>query len=818
MPDRKSAKHAADKQQRYRNAKAPTIGPEEIADLPENTLCIIRQRGLCRVQTGFTIKTASIPAEYERTEHAHANLDERRAASLAHDLRTCLRPLMQSLPIDAGLLVEYHFNGAGMPAPGIDIQIMVETAALDELHARQQAQVLSQELEIALRALSAWYAFAPRLFSEATAHYTHVTLIRPRTRALSSKVNALGFRGKIQASPPILFVAATAHPQSGYSLAYRRRESLTSTIAAAQAYAMPSLFTARIRRQAQITHPSQALIDGATQCWHEGDAAPKVLDELSAKAARAWLDMLDTQPECFSIDLKIHSISRVPATLARLFGAEIFPSVPIELIALPSTEHWKSALDTSTRLAPAEDLPPLLPDPEHLLRLGFSKHLQNVAITLPHTGLVLGTMEIGGMQQTVKLAHADRSRHVYLLGATGTGKSTLLYNMIRQDIQAGFGLAMMDPHGDLFDLLIANMPEERIKDVWLIDPSDPDCGFCLNPFDLGNDPSDSQINRAINDLIDIFSQLFDMRSAGGPAFEQYFRNTCLLALYGVYEGEKRATLETVIRILREKSFRQECLRTCKNEAVIGFFHSAVETSGDQSFANYVPYISSKLTRFFDNPLLRKILLGPKTSINLRYAMDQRQIILVNLAKGAIGGQDARLLGMLLTNKLFADALARADLARNKRTPFYLYLDEFQNFTTVAIADSLSEARKYGLYLTLAHQTLGQLINHNLAYPGLMRDAVLGNAATKLLMRVGLEDAEMLSAQVRPYFSTRTLAELPDRQVLGRLLVNNRPSPPFVFSTWAADDFVSPAQAEKTTVRIQRASRARHAVLSETAFN
>jgi type IV secretory pathway TraG/TraD family ATPase VirD4 len=374
--------------------------------------------------------------------------------------------------------------------------------------------------------------------------------------------------------------------------------------------------------------------------------------------------------------------------------------------------HPSEIADVSNLLPYPHWLPPLFPSPPLLERGNFLRHYSNPSIALPSAGLELGRMQCGGMEHPVFIAQADRSRHMYVLGATGTGKSTLIYNMVRQDLEAGRGVALIDPHGDLFEQVLSAVPRDRIDDVVIIDPSDKEHPVGLNPLDLPSDVSPVVLNRTLNALFDMFEQFYDMRVAGGPIFETYFRNLFKLAVAApksVYRDHP-LSLGSLSRILRDRELLKAILQEFSaSDPVRTFFEQAEKTVGEGGFENVVPYITSKLNRLVDNPLISSMLCSPKRTIDFRKVMDEKKILLVNLAKGEIGAQDARLLGMLITNYLFEAALERADSPKEGRVPFYYYLDEFQNFTTSTIADVLAEARKYGLHMILANQTLSQLI-------------------------------------------------------------------------------------------------------------
>jgi hypothetical protein len=276
-----------------------------------------------------------------------------------------------------------------------------------------------------------------------------------------------------------------------------------------------------------------------------------------------------------------------------------------------------------------------------------------------------------------------------------------------------------------------------------------------------------------------------MDVAGGPIFELYFRNTLKLAVSAPREiyTDSHLSFESVARIMRDSDLRNKILTSLStSDPVRTFFEQTLRIRGESGFENMVPYVTSKLSRFVDNPLLKSIICSPKRTINFHDVIEKKKILLVNLSKGNIGAFDTRMIGMLITNYVFEAALERADSSQSDRAPFFYYLDEFQNFTTDTVVDMLAEARKYGLHLILANQTLSQLINSDLSHKRALLEAVMGNIATKLCMRVGLDDAKLLESYFLPQFNKNTSSQLPDRYVIARMQVNGRPSEPFVFST------------------------------------
>lgn len=486
---------------------------------------------------------------------------------------------------------------------------------------------------------------------------------------------------------------------------------------------------------------------------------------------------------------------------------------------LPCT-NASVGLDLTTAMPFSGSLPPLLANPEALRDLDFPRHHVNSALRLPQDGLLLGAAQVGGFEHEVRLRQADRSRHVYMVGGTGVGKTKAIFHMIRQDMDKGGGLALGDPAGDLFEEVLEHVPDHRLKDVVVIDPSDASMAVGLNPLDLGDNPSPLAVNHLTGDLLDIFDHLYDMKTAGGPGFEQFFRYTMLLAATAPYESPSRQdgcpSFFTVLALLRDKDWRDWVLSKARmsflgehmaNE-VVEFFKAAEATSGETSFRNWVPYISNKLTRFTDNPLLRPLLCSRRRTIDFRKIMDEQKILLVNLSKGAIGALDAKMIGMLITKGLFGAAMSRFDLPRARRVPFTYYCDEFQDYLSPDIGAVLDQGRKWGLQMVLGHQSIGQLRT------GTSRatlDAVLGNVPTRLIFRTGIEDAALLEQALQPQINRLTLSQLADRQVAARLLIDNKVSMPFIFTTQTVLEDRSQAERVQSAASARKFSRERYGI-------
>ncbi len=393
---------------------------------------------------------------------------------------------------------------------------------------------------------------------------------------------------------------------------------------------------------------------------------------------------------------------------------------------------------------------------------------------LPDSGLLLGVNRVRGSETSIYMTADDRLRHFYTIGQTGTGKTTFLKNMIAQDIAAGEGVCFIDPHGvDIQDVL-SYVPKSRYEDVIYFDPSHTDRPMGLNMLEY--DPRfPEQKTFVVNEMLSIFDKLFDMKTAGGPMFEQYFRNSVLLTIEDPASG---ATLLDVSRVLASKEFRELKLSRCKNPVVIQFWREVADKAGGEAaLANIVPYITSKFDNFLSNEIMRPIIAQEKSAFNFREIMDNKKILLVNLAKGRLGDLNANLIGLILVGKMLMASLSRVDSFGKDLPPFYLYIDEFQNVTTPSIASILSEARKYKLALIIAHQFIKQLDEK-------IKDAVFGNVGSLAMFRVGAEDAEFLAKQLEPVFTEQDLINLDNRNAYMKLLVAGRPVRPFSLETVA----------------------------------
>lgn len=378
----------------------------------------------------------------------------------------------------------------------------------------------------------------------------------------------------------------------------------------------------------------------------------------------------------------------------------------------------------------------------------------------------------------------DRRSHIYLIGKTGTGKSTLLETFMRHDLLSGNGFTLLDPHGDLIAKIKANIPQERANQVIDFDVPDARQPFGFNP--LSGIPI-SKRPLAASGMLQVFKHLWS--ESWGPRLEHILRNSLLTLL-----DQKDAALSDILRLLHDSKFRKEAVEKIENEEVKKFWLEEYNKYPERLRAEAIAPLQNKVGAFITNPLLGRIFNKPEKPLRLRKIMDESKILLVNLAKGKIGEDTALLLGSLLISRLGLAALSRSDTEQNQRRDHYLYLDEFHSFTTLSLASMLSELRKYRLNLILAHQYLAQL-------DPAIRDAVLGNVGSIIAFRVGATDAELLAPEFAPEITATDLTNLPNYHIYLKMMIDGAVSKPFSAVTINPDllhqNNPSPDQAAST---------------------
>lgn len=363
------------------------------------------------------------------------------------------------------------------------------------------------------------------------------------------------------------------------------------------------------------------------------------------------------------------------------------------------------------------------------------------------------------------IRRADRRAHLYILGKTGTGKSTLLESLMFDDVQKGFGFALLDPHGDLVKRIKSSVSQSRRFDIIDFDVPNKNQPYGFNP--LANVSIDKR-PLACSGLIQVFKHLWN--DSWGPRLEHILRN-CLLTLLDY----PQATLLDILKLLSDRQFRQKILPYIQNEQIREFWLKEFDKYPERLRAEAISPIQNKVGAFLSHPLLQKILTNPEKPLSLRKIMDEGKILLVNLAKGSVGEDVANLLGSLLISRFDLAALSRADIPEPERCDYTLYLDEFHNFTTQSLVLMLSELRKYRLSLVLAHQYLTQLEFG-------IRDAILGNVGTMIIFRIGAGDAEVFAQEFAPQFSITDFTNLPNYHIYLKMMIGGKISAPFSAQT------------------------------------
>jgi len=372
----------------------------------------------------------------------------------------------------------------------------------------------------------------------------------------------------------------------------------------------------------------------------------------------------------------------------------------------------------------------------------------------------------------------NRRGHMYVVGMTGTGKSTLICNMASHDINAGYGLALIDPHGDLAEEVLDSVPSSRVNDVIYLNAFDLEYPLAFNPLQqVAADQRYLVASGIISTLKKVWSESW------GPRLEHILRHALLTLL-----ENPRSTLLDLPRLLTDEQFRELALRRVTQPEVRAFWFSEFGRYSSWMRSEAVSPILNKLGQFVTSIPLRNIVGQQKSAVNFRAIIDEGKILIANLSKGQIGEDNCSLLGAMIVTHIQLAALSRANLPEARRRPFYFYVDEFHDFLTLSFADILSASRKYGLNLVLAHQNLMQIDEK-------LRAAILGNAGTIISFRVGVEDAELLAKAFYPVFGESDLVNLPNYHIYLKLLIDGAPSQPFSAVTLAPGSSITSHKQE-----------------------
>ncbi len=409
-------------------------------------------------------------------------------------------------------------------------------------------------------------------------------------------------------------------------------------------------------------------------------------------------------------------------------------------------------------------------------------HLPSKAVTTPHiywlsarsapasekipmSGLFLGRSIFRGTERPVYISDEDRQRHMYMIGRTGTGKTTLLKTMMLQDIMAGKGIAFIDPHGDAAEELLTLIPPHRAEDVVYFDPGDTARPFGMNMLEAA---TEDEKHFVVANILGLMYKLFDPNKTGiiGPRFEHGVRNAMLTVM-----SKPGNTFVEVMRVMADPEYVKELLPLVNDPIIRRYWTDQIAHTSDFHKSEVLDYTVSKFGRFITNKMMRNIIGQSDSSFNMRQIMDEGKILIVNLSKGRMGEENSNFLGLVLVPKILTAAMSRADMPEDQRRDFYLYVDEFQNFATETFSTILSEARKYHLNLIVANQFIGQM-------PEDVKNAVFGNVGTLISYRVGVTDANFLQHEFAPVFTEADLVNIEARHVYVKTQVKGEPVPPF----------------------------------------
>lgn len=501
-----------------------------------------------------------------------------------------------------------------------------------------------------------------------------------------------------------------------------------------------------------------------------------IIDAIENKAGHAAFEVLIRVVVSSNVSHRAQSIlNNIKATFALYDspgrnGFKFVPARDIDsfitsyILRFFPQENTSSVLN-SVELATLFHFPGQSSIPTTQLERQLSKQVDGPR-NVPERGLLLGYNIFRGSKKKINIDLNDRRRHMYIVGQTGTGKSTMLENLILQDMLNGDGFAFIDPHGDVAEKLLSMVPKERTEDVVYFCPADMEYPLGLNLFEFDHpDQQDFLIQEAINMLY----KLYDPQHQGiiGPRYEHWFR----MAARTIMADPNGATFIDIPKVFTDNDYAKEKLKYVKDQVVLDFWNKEMASTSDYHKSEVLGWFVSKFGAFMANEMMRNIIGQNKSAFNLRDIMDNKKILLVNLSKGRTGELNSKLLGMIFVMKFQAAAMSRSNIDEDERVDFCLYVDEFQNFATDSFASILSEARKYRLNLIVANQFTTQLTDE-------VRDAVFGNVGTIMAYRVGTQDAEFLAKQFQPVFDTDDLQRIPNGNSAVRMLIGGIPAQPF----------------------------------------
>ena len=415
---------------------------------------------------------------------------------------------------------------------------------------------------------------------------------------------------------------------------------------------------------------------------------------------------------------------------------------------------------------------------------------------IPKTGLYLGKSMYRGITRKVHISEGDRLRHSYIIGKTGVGKSELLTDLIMQDIREGRGVCFIDPH-DTVEKILEMIPPDRAEDVIYFNPSDIERPMGLNMLEAS---TEEERHFVVTSIVGLMYKLYDPHKTGiiGPRFEHAIRNAMLTVMC-----EPGTTFVEVVRCLTDSKYVQELLPKVKDPIIRRYWTDQIAQTSDFHKSEVLDYIVSKFGRFVTNKMMRNIIGQSESAFNFRKVMDEGKILLINLAKGRIGEENSNFLGLILVPKLLIAAMSRQDVPEEQRKSFYVYVDEFQNFATPDFAQILSEARKFGLSLTVANQFIGQMDEE-------VKNAIFGNVGTLLAFRVGVTDANYLQHEFQPTFTETDLINVERFNAYVKTIVDNEPVPPFSMDLTKDMGKIRALRSQKMSEMVKQLSRLKFA--------
>ena len=445
----------------------------------------------------------------------------------------------------------------------------------------------------------------------------------------------------------------------------------------------------------------------------------------------------------------------------------------------------------------------------HLPNIRFNKYpkiaWQNFKIApapsnLPTEGLLIGHNIFRGEKKEVRMKNEDRFRHFYVIGQTGTGKSSIMQLMARQDFHDGKGLCVVDPHGSLVEDLMPYIPRERADDVIYFNPADVERPMGLNLLEgKSAEERDLIALDAMNMMVKMFgNEIF------GPRIQDYFRNGCLTLMEDEEEG---GAITDLVKLFTDEEWQKYKVSKVSNPIVKAFWEKQMAQTGQREKQEMIPYFAAKFGQFYTNTLIRNIVGQTKSAFDIGECMNNGKILLVNLSKGLVGDINSQLLGMIFVNKIQVAAMRRQRQSKAERKDFFLYIDEFQNFVTESIESILSEARKYRLGLVLAHQYIDQLEKDDkMSGKTSLKGAIFGNVGTMMFYKIGPQDAEVCAKEMAPVFSEQDLVNMDAFKGSMKLCIEGKPSRPFSIDVprpWLDTTYPKDPQAAEAFKQLSR---------------